>query len=91
MILYGIPNCDTVKRARTWLAEQRTAHDFHDFKKAGVPAGRLADRPADDPVRFTATNATSRDHCHEWHERPRVATRRRSPLMPPPTPNAGPR
>jgi arsenate reductase (glutaredoxin) len=36
--LYGIPNCDTVKRARAWLAEQGAAHDFHDFKKAGVPA-----------------------------------------------------
>jgi len=36
--LYGIPNCDTVKRARAWLAEQGAAYDFHDFKKAGVPA-----------------------------------------------------
>lgn len=36
--LYGIPNCDTVKRARAWLAERGVAHDFHDFKKAGVPA-----------------------------------------------------
>ena len=35
--LYGIPNCDTVKRARGWLAEHGVAHAFHDFKKAGVP------------------------------------------------------
>lgn len=35
--LYGIPNCDTVKRARAWLAEHGLAHQFHDFKKAGVP------------------------------------------------------
>jgi arsenate reductase len=35
--LHGIPNCDTVKRARAWLAEQAVAYDFHDFKKAGVP------------------------------------------------------
>jgi Spx/MgsR family transcriptional regulator len=41
MIVYGIPNCDTVKRARAWLAEQGRAHDFHDFKKAGVPPQRL--------------------------------------------------
>ena len=34
--LYGIPNCDTVKKARTWLTEQGIAYDFHDFKKAGV-------------------------------------------------------
>jgi hypothetical protein len=35
--LYGIPNCDTVKRARAWLAAQGIEHAFHDFKKAGVP------------------------------------------------------
>ena len=35
--VYGIPNCDTVKKARTWLAEQGLAHTFHDFKKQGVP------------------------------------------------------
>jgi Spx/MgsR family transcriptional regulator len=40
--LYGIPNCDTVKRARDWLAAHDVAYDFHDFKKAGVPADRLA-------------------------------------------------
>lgn len=39
--LYGIPNCDTVKRARTWLAEHGIDHHFHDFKKAGVPADGL--------------------------------------------------
>ena len=32
--LYGIPNCDTVRRARAWFAEQGLAVDFHDFKKA---------------------------------------------------------
>ncbi|MET0382573.1 MAG: arsenate reductase [Burkholderiaceae bacterium] len=41
-ILYGIPNCDTVKRARGWLGAHGVAHVFHDFKEAGVPAGRLA-------------------------------------------------
>ena len=35
--LYGISNCDTVKRARAWLAEHGVTHAFHDFKKAGVP------------------------------------------------------
>lgn len=39
--LYGIPNCDTVKRARAWLAEHGVAHVFHDFKKQGLPADRL--------------------------------------------------
>jgi Spx/MgsR family transcriptional regulator len=39
--LYGIPNCDTVKKARAWLALHGVAHEFHDFKKLGVPAERL--------------------------------------------------
>jgi Spx/MgsR family transcriptional regulator len=39
--LYGIPNCDTVKKARDWLAKQGVAYEFHDFKKQGVPADRL--------------------------------------------------
>jgi Spx/MgsR family transcriptional regulator len=39
--LYGIPNCDTVKRARTWLDEQGLPYEFHDYKKAGVPSGEL--------------------------------------------------
>ena len=39
--LYGIPNCDTVKKARAWLAENGVDTRFHDFKKAGVPAERL--------------------------------------------------
>ena len=39
--LYGIPNCDTVKRARTWLDEQGIGYEFHDFKKQGVPEAEL--------------------------------------------------
>lgn len=39
--LYGIPNCDTVKKARAWLAEREVAVLFHDFKKQGVPEARL--------------------------------------------------
>ena len=35
--LYGIPNCDTVKKARQWLAGQGAEVQFHDFKKEGVP------------------------------------------------------
>jgi len=42
IILYGIPNCDTVKKARAWLTAQGLTYEFHDFKKAGVPADRLA-------------------------------------------------
>ena len=36
IVLHGIPNCDTVKKARTWLEENRVQHTFHDFKKAGI-------------------------------------------------------
>jgi Spx/MgsR family transcriptional regulator len=39
--LYGIVNCDTVKKARAHLAAQGVAYTFHDFKKQGVPAGEL--------------------------------------------------
>lgn len=39
--LYGIPNCDTVKKARAWLAERGVAVTFHDFRKQGVPDDAL--------------------------------------------------
>ncbi len=39
--LYGISNCDTVKKARAWLAEHQVEVQFHDFKKQGVPEARL--------------------------------------------------
>jgi Spx/MgsR family transcriptional regulator len=40
-LLYGINNCDTVKKARAWLDEHGVVHDFHDFKKHGVPEAAL--------------------------------------------------
>ena len=36
LTVYGIPNCDTVKKARTWLQDQGVAYTFHDFKKQGL-------------------------------------------------------
>ncbi|MDJ0277968.1 ArsC family reductase [Sphingomonas sp. 2R-10] len=39
--LYGIPNCDTMKKARTWLDAHGVAHDFHDYKKAGIDRATL--------------------------------------------------
>ena len=39
--LYGIPTCDTVRRARAWLTDHAVEHAFHDFKKHGVPPGAL--------------------------------------------------
>ena len=40
--LYGIPNCDTVKKARAWLAENGVDYQFHDYRKQGVDPVRLA-------------------------------------------------
>lgn len=49
--LYGIPNCDTVKKARTWLETNGIDYTFHDFKKNGIDAalikGWLKDVPRD--------------------------------------------
>ena len=39
--LYGIPNCDTVKKARRWLDARNEPYDFHDYKKEGVDPARL--------------------------------------------------
>ncbi len=39
--VYGIPNCDSVKKARTWLATQGHESVFHDFKKQGLPEKAL--------------------------------------------------
>ena len=39
--LYGIPNCDTVKKARVWLDQHDRAFTFHDYKKAGIDRATL--------------------------------------------------
>jgi Spx/MgsR family transcriptional regulator len=41
--LYGIPNCDTVRKARAWLAGRGIEAAFHDYKKQGVPQAELRD------------------------------------------------
>lgn len=40
---YGIPNCDTVKKARAWLDGKGIAYQFHDYKKAGADPAKLAE------------------------------------------------
>ncbi|KQQ39956.1 ArsC family transcriptional regulator [Duganella sp. Leaf126] len=40
--VYGIPNCDTVKKARTWLADHQHPFVFHDFKKQGLTRETVA-------------------------------------------------
>jgi Spx/MgsR family transcriptional regulator len=42
IILYGIKNCDTVKKARKWLEAEGLAHRFHDFRKDGLNAAMIA-------------------------------------------------
>ncbi len=39
--IYGIPNCDTMKKARKWLDSNNLEYEFHDYKKAGVPEKNL--------------------------------------------------
>ena len=39
--IYGIKNCDTMKKARAWLDEHGVAYDFHDYKLAGIAKDRL--------------------------------------------------
>ena len=41
LTVYGIPNCDSVKKARAWLSEHGLEYAFHDFKKQGVPEAEL--------------------------------------------------
>lgn len=43
LTLHGIPNCDTVKKARTWLESRGTAYAFRDYKKAPPTAAELKD------------------------------------------------
>jgi arsenate reductase (glutaredoxin) len=40
--VYGIPNCDTIKKARIWLDASGIAYSFHDYKKSGADAVKLA-------------------------------------------------
>jgi arsenate reductase len=42
LAMFGISNCDTVKKARTWLDGRGIAYTFHDYKKEGADAGKVA-------------------------------------------------
>jgi arsenate reductase len=39
--IYGIKNCDTMKKARSWLESKKVAHAFHDYKAAGIDKATL--------------------------------------------------
>ena len=40
-VMYGIPNCDTIRKARTWLDTHGVDYSFHDYRKAGIDAATL--------------------------------------------------
>ena len=40
--LYGIPNCDTVKKARRWLDQRQVTYQFHDFRKDGLTPAQVS-------------------------------------------------
>jgi Spx/MgsR family transcriptional regulator len=42
IILYGIPNCDTIKKARKWLAAENIDYQFHDYRKDGISASLVS-------------------------------------------------
>lgn len=48
--LYGIPNCDTMKKARVWLDAQGLDYVFHDYKKEGADPAKLAHWVADQGI-----------------------------------------
>ncbi|MFC0403259.1 ArsC family reductase [Paraburkholderia rhizosphaerae] len=50
IVVYGIPNCDTVKKARVWLEEHGVEFEFHDFRKAGVSEPLVRDWLKDVPL-----------------------------------------
>ncbi|GAM57743.1 hypothetical protein JCM19231_3275 [Vibrio ishigakensis] len=43
VIMYGIPNCDTIKKAKKWLQEQNIEFEFHDYRKQGVDEELVAE------------------------------------------------
>ncbi len=43
MIVYGIKNCDTVKKATTWLTKNKIQFEFQDYKKEGISQAKLKD------------------------------------------------
>lgn len=40
-IIYGIPNCDTVKKVVTWFKDKKIPYEFHDYKKSGISVAKL--------------------------------------------------
>ena len=43
VVMYGIPNCDTIKKAKNWLTQHDISFTFHDYRKQGVPQEVLSE------------------------------------------------
>ena len=41
--MFGIPNCDTIKKAKKWLEAENVAFDFHDYRKQGIDAAMVTE------------------------------------------------
>lgn len=41
--MFGIPNCDTIKKAKKWLEAEDIAYDFHDYRKQGIDAEMVSE------------------------------------------------
>ncbi len=49
-VLYGIPNCDTIKKAKAWLNDHDITYRFHNYKKDGIDATKLQSWFAQEPI-----------------------------------------
>jgi Spx/MgsR family transcriptional regulator len=63
--LYGIPNCDSVKKAKNWLDSQQIGYTFHNFKKQGVPKAE-----AERWLREAGTEAVINKRGTTWRKLP---------------------
>ena len=69
--IYGIKNCDTMKKARAWLDDHGVAYAFHDYKMLGIQRAKLEGWAAKDGVNL-ADYPKLADHYKRMGERPAV-------------------
>lgn len=80
-ILYGIPNCDTVKKARVWLDGQGVIYAFHDYKKAGVDADWLNARISEHGWKTVLNRAGMTFRALPEHQKRDLDSRKAAALM----------
>ena len=85
--VYGIKNCDTMKRAFAWLKQHEVEHDFHDYKKAGVNTELLkawSDQVGWEKLlntRGTTWRKLSEDQRHDMNETKALQLMRQQPSL----------